>query len=171
MTGISPAPAISTATARATSCGATTAERSPPGTWTIAAIAGSSSPQLQTTGTSYRRPRAAAFTAGRALHELKGPGTQRSRLRLRLQPRIRIGTRARLAGRRHRGGARAGRFQHRLAVRLLAFEQVLNFVAGQRLEFQQAFCQSLEVGALLGQDTGGFVVALLDKTPDLGVDL
>jgi hypothetical protein len=59
-----------------------------------------------------------------------------SGLRLRLQPGIRVGPRARLAGRRHRRGAWRGRLQHRLAVRLLALEQVLDLVAAQRFEFE-----------------------------------
>jgi hypothetical protein len=83
-----------------------------------------------------------------------------------LQSRIRIGARARLAGRRHGRGARAGRLQHRLAVRLLAVEQVDDLIAGQPLELQQALGQGFEVGALFGQDAGGFVVAFLDEAPD-----
>src|ERR1035437_8738518 len=94
-----------------------------------------------------------------------------SSLRLRLQPGIRIGTRARLARRRHRRGARSCRLQHRLAVRLLALEQILDLVAAQGFEFKQTLGQRLEIGTLLGQDFGGLVVALFHKTPDLGVDL
>jgi hypothetical protein len=65
------------------------------------------------------------------------PGMDRSgflRLRLRLEPRI--GAWARLAGRRHRGGARRGGLQHRLAVRLLAVEQILDLLAAQGFVFQ-----------------------------------
>src|SRR6476659_6594469 len=93
------------------------------------------------------------------------------RLRLRLQAGVRIGTRARLAGRWHGGSPRRARLQHRLAVGLLAVEQVLNLVAGKRLELEQALCQGFEVLALLGEDSRGFVVALFDKAPDFGVDL
>src|SRR5665213_1621576 len=93
------------------------------------------------------------------------------RLRLRLQPGIRIGPRARLAGRRHRRGARRGRLQHRLAVGLLALQQILDFVAAQGFEFQQALGQRFQVGALFGENARRFVVALFDETPDLGVDL
>src|SRR5213080_4390169 len=71
-----------------------------------------------------------------------------SRLRLRLQAGIRIGTRARLASGRHRGSARRARLQHRLAVGLLALQQVDDLIAAQRLEFEQALGQRLEVVAL-----------------------
>src|SRR5580704_6279771 len=107
----------------------------------------------------------------RGLPEWPAIGARRLRLRLRLQAGIRIGARPRLAGRRHRRGARGRGLQHRLAVRLLALQQVLNLVAGQRLEFKQALGQRFQVGALLGEDPRRFVVALLDKTPDLAVDL
>ena len=64
----------------------------------------------------------------------------------------RLGPGRRLAGRRHRGSARRQRLDHGFAHRLLAVEQILDLVAGQRLEFEQALGQSLEIGALLGQD-------------------
>ena len=73
------------------------------------------------------------------------------RLRLRLQAGVRIGSRARLAGGRYCGGARRSRLQHRLAVGFLAVEQVLNLVAAQRLELEQALCKGFEVLALLGR--------------------
>ena len=85
----------------------------------------------------------------------------------------RVGTRrAALAGGRHRGGARRRRLDHRLAHRPLAGEQVLDLVARQRLEFEQALGERLEVGALLGR---GCLLRLgiagLDQPADLGVDL
>src|SRR4051812_20542567 len=70
------------------------------------------------------------------------------RLRLGLETRVRVGTRARLAGGRHGGGARRARLQHRLAVGLLAVEQVLNLVAAQRLELEQALRECFEILAL-----------------------
>lgn len=78
----------------------------------------------------------------------------RLRLRLRLQAGIRIGPRARLAGRGHGGGARRGGLEHGLAVRLLALEQIDDLVAAQRLELEQALGKRFEVGALLGEDAG-----------------
>src|SRR4029453_5975393 len=93
------------------------------------------------------------------------------RLRLGLEAGVRIGTRARLAGGRHGGGARRARLQHRLAVGVFSVEQVLNLVTAQRLELEQALCQGFEVLALLREDSRGFVVALFDKAPDLGVNL
>src|SRR6187455_2799724 len=95
----------------------------------------------------------------------------RLRLRLGLETRVRIGTRARLAGRRHGRGTRGGRLQHRLAVRLLALEQILNLVAREGLEFKQALGEGLEVFALLGKNPRRFVIALFDKAADLGIDL
>src|SRR5690348_14177676 len=92
------------------------------------------------------------------------PATCSLRLRLRLQAGIRIGTRPRLArgtGRRHGGGARRGRLQHRLAVRFLALEEIDDLVAAQRLEFEQALGQRLEVAALLGENPRRLVITLL----------
>src|SRR6266404_1519538 len=108
-----------------------------------------------------------AASPPRSLFNMASP----SRLRLRLQPGVRIGARARLAGGRHRRGARSGRLQHRLAVRLLALEQILNLVAGQGFEFKQALCQGFKIGTLLGQDLGRLIIAFFDQTPDLAVDL
>src|SRR6478752_8634393 len=93
------------------------------------------------------------------------------RLRLRLQAGIRIGSRARLAGRRHGGGARRGRLEYGFAVRLLALEQVDDLVAGERLEFEQALGESFEIGALLGENTRRLDVTFFDEAPDLGIDL
>src|SRR6185437_2522065 len=95
----------------------------------------------------------------------------RSSLRLRLQPGIRVGTRTRLAGRRYCRGARRGWLQHRLAVGLLALQQVDDLVAGQGLEFEQTLRQGFEIGPLFGQYLGRLVVAFLDQTLDLAVDL
>src|SRR4030081_3292428 len=93
-----------------------------------------------------------------------------SRLRLRLQT-TGFRTRARLAGRRNSGTARRGRLDHRFACRALAREQVLDLVAGQGLEFEQAFGQGLEIGTLLLEDLLGFGIAGLDQALDLAVDL
>src|SRR5436190_9107012 len=93
------------------------------------------------------------------------------RLWLRLQTGIRIGPRARLSGGRHRRGTRYRRLQHRLAVRLLALEQILDLVASQRFVFQQALGKGLEVAAPVSEDLGRLPVTLLDQTADLAVDL
>src|SRR5277367_3773493 len=87
------------------------------------------------------------------LPEVPAIWISRSGLRLRLQPGIRIGTRTRLAGRRHRGGTRRRGFQHRLAVRPLALEQVDDFIAAQGFEFQQTLGERFKVGALLGENS------------------
>src|SRR6266581_9759562 len=93
------------------------------------------------------------------------------RLRLRLQSGIRIGTWTRLAGRRHRGRARRGRFEDRLAVWLLAVEQILDFITRQRFELQQGLCKSFEIILLLGQNSSGGLIGLVDETPHLRIDL
>src|SRR5258708_14376125 len=95
---------------------------------------------------------------------------RRSGLRLRLQA-TGFRTRGRLAGRRNSGTARRGRLDHRFACRTLAREQVLDLVAGQGLEFEQAFGEGLEIGALLLEDLLGFGIAGLDQALDLAVDL
>src|SRR5581483_1735144 len=79
--------------------------------------------------------------------------------------------RARLAGRRHGGGTRRGRLDHRLAHRAFALEQVLDLVASQRLEFEQALGERFEVGALVRQDLPCLGETRLDQTPHFGVDL
>src|SRR6185312_12606084 len=79
--------------------------------------------------------------------------------------------RTRLAGGRHRRGARAGRLDHALAYRPLAREQVLDLVAGQRLELDQAARQRLEVGALVGEDLLGLRQAGFDQAAHFAIDL
>src|SRR5262245_46027898 len=85
------------------------------------------------------------------------------RLRLRLH---RAGFRARpvAAGacRRHRRGARARGLDGGLAVGPLAHQQILDLVAGERLELEQAFRQGLQIGALLGEDLLRLLIAFLD---------
>src|SRR5207244_7090504 len=94
------------------------------------------------------------------------------RLRLRLQwTSRRIGARARLAGGRHGRAARRRRLDYGLAHRPLAGEQVLDLVAGERLELEQALGQELEIGVLLIENLFGLRVASFDQAPDLGVDL
>src|SRR3954453_10639946 len=74
--------------------------------------------------------------AGDVVFALKAE--QRLRLRLRLQAaRPRIGPRARLAGRRHRRTARSDWLDHGFPRRALAQQQVLDLIAGERLEFEQ----------------------------------
>src|SRR5258707_13090735 len=85
----------------------------------------------------------------------------RSGLRLRLQA-TGFRTRARLAGRRNSGTARRGRLDHRFACRTLAREQGLDLVAGQGLEFGQALCEGLEIGALFPRGLLGLRLAGLD---------
>src|SRR3954463_10490514 len=91
-------------------------------------------------------------------------------LRLRLQA-TGFGARARLAGRRNSRAARRGRLDHRFACRTLAGEQVLDLVAAQGLELEQALGQGLEIGTLLLEDVLGLGIAGLDQTLDLAVDL
>src|SRR5712671_7539693 len=87
------------------------------------------------------------------------------RLRLRLQaPGLRA--RPRLAGGRH-GGAARRRLDHGFARRPLAHEQILDLVAGQRLELEQALGQRLEIGALVGEYLLRLGIAGLDQPPDL----
>src|SRR5580692_7585508 len=95
-----------------------------------------------------------------------------STLRLRLQ-RPRLGARAVAAGAggRHRGVARRGRLDHRFAARPLAQEQILDLVAGERLEFEQSLGQRLQIAALLGEDLLRLGIAGFDQAADLGVDL
>src|SRR5579862_2654559 len=95
-----------------------------------------------------------------------------STLRLRLQ-RAGFGARpvAAGAGGRHRGVARRRRLDHRFAARPLAEQQILDLVAGQRLEFEQALGQRLEIAALGGEDLLRLGIAGLDQAPDFGVDL
>src|SRR5271167_3894750 len=76
------------------------------------------------------------------------------RLRLWLQSGIRIGPRTRLAGGRHGGSTRGRRFEHRLAVRLLALQEIDDLIAAERFVFQKALGESFQIGALLGQDLG-----------------
>src|SRR5580704_3507565 len=95
-----------------------------------------------------------------------------STLRLRLQ-RPRLGARAVAAGAggRYRGVARRGRLDHRFAARSLAQEQILDLVAGERLEFEQPLGQGLQIAALVSEDLLRLGIAGFDQTPDLGVDL
>src|SRR3954447_13185966 len=72
----------------------------------------------------------------------------RSGLRLRLHRAGALRARTALAGRRHRRRARGLRLDHGFARRLLTEQQVLDLVARQRLEFEQALGQNLELGAL-----------------------
>src|SRR3954452_1679797 len=80
------------------------------------------------------------------------------RLRLRLQP-TGFGARARLAGRRNSRAARRGRLDHRFACRTLAGQQVLDLVAAQGLELEQALGEGLQIGTLLLEDVLGFGIA------------
>src|SRR5580692_5847193 len=95
-----------------------------------------------------------------------------STLRLRLQ-RAGLGARpvAAGAGGRHGGVARRRRLDHRFADRPLAHEQILDLIAGQRLEFEQPLGERLEVGALVGEDLLRLGIAGFDQAADLGVDL
>src|SRR5580692_6380948 len=88
-------------------------------------------------------------------------------LRLRLQSGIRVWTRTRLASRRHGGSARGRRFEHRLAVRLLALQEIHDLIAGERFVFQKALGERLQVVALLGQDLGRLLIAFFNQTLDL----
>src|ERR1700704_870776 len=92
------------------------------------------------------------------------------RLRLRLQA-TGFGARARLAGRRNSRAARRGRLDHRFTCWTLAGEQVLDLVAAQGLELEQALGQGLEIGTLLLENVLGFGIAGLDQALDLAVDL
>src|SRR5262245_4831823 len=83
----------------------------------------------------------------------------------------RLGTRARLAGRRHRRGAWRGRLDHRLAHGPLACKQIGDLVAGKRLELEQSLREHLEVGTLLGENLGCLGVSGFDETADFAVDL
>src|SRR6266403_1885996 len=91
-------------------------------------------------------------------------------LRLRLQA-AGLGARARLASGRHGRAARRRRLDDGFARWPLAHEQVLDLVAGERLELEQALGQRLEIGALLAEDLLGLGIARLDQPPDLAVDL
>src|ERR1700733_1383686 len=93
------------------------------------------------------------------------------RLRLWLQSGIRIGTRTRLASGRHCGSARGCRLEHRLAVRLLALQEIHDLIAGERFVFPKALGERLQVVALLGQDLGRLLIAFFNQTLDLAVDL
>ena len=78
------------------------------------------------------------------------------RLRLRLQRTGRwLGPRPRLAGWRHGRAARRGRLDYGFAHRPLAGEQILDLVAGKRLELEQAPGQQFQIGALLVEDFSG----------------
>src|ERR1700723_2411217 len=92
------------------------------------------------------------------------------RLRLRLQSGIRIGPRTRLAGGRHRGSARGCRLEDRLAVRLLALQEIDDLLTGERFIFQKALGERFQIGTLFRQDLGRLIVALLDEPPNLGAD-
>src|ERR1700748_2863131 len=92
-----------------------------------------------------------ATSAGITMAKICFDETGPSSLRLRLHG-AGFGTRPVAAGTRHRRGARARRLDRGLAVGLLAQEQVLDLVAGERLELEQALGQRFEVGTLLGQD-------------------
>src|ERR1700733_7184800 len=92
-------------------------------------------------------------------------------LRLWLQSGIRIGTRTRLAGGRHGGSAWGRRLEHRLAVRLLALQEIHDLIAGERFVFQKPLGESFQIGALLGQNLGRLLIAFFDETLDLAVDL
>src|SRR5258708_21771761 len=81
-----------------------------------------------------------------------------------------LGARARLAGRRYRGATRGG-IARAFARRLLADQQILDLVAGERLVFDQALREQLEIGALLGDDLLRHLIAFLDEALDLAVDL
>src|SRR5262245_65598872 len=83
----------------------------------------------------------------------------------------RLGTRPRLACRRHRRGAWRGGLDDGLAHRALARKQISDFVTGQRLELEQALRQDFEIGALLGEDLRGLGIAGLDQAADFSVDL
>src|SRR5499427_1854583 len=92
-------------------------------------------------------------------------------LRLRLHAAGSAGARARLAGGRHGRAARRWRLDHRFAVRPLAVEEVLDLVAREGLELEQRLGDLLPVVALLGDDAPRLLLARLDQTADLGVDL
>src|SRR5258708_27461556 len=81
-----------------------------------------------------------------------------------------LGARARLAGRRYRGATRGG-IARAFAHRLLADQEILDLVAGERLVFDQALRQQFEVGAVLGDDLLRELIAVLDEALDLAVDL
>src|SRR5262245_7075030 len=93
-----------------------------------------------------------------------------SSLRLRLEA-ARFGARARLAGRRYGRTARGRRLDHGFARWPLAGEQILDLVAGQRLEFEQPLGQRFEIGALLLENALRLGVGGLDQALDLTVDL
>ena len=59
----------------------------------------------------------------------------------------------------------------RLADRRPAGQQVADLLAGQRLVFEQALRQRLELVAVRGQDAPRLGETRLDQAPDLGVDL
>ena len=83
----------------------------------------------------------------------------------------RLGTRAWLAGRRHRRGAWRGRLDHRLAHGPLACKQISDLVAGKRLELEQSLREHFQVGPLLGENLGCLGVSGFDEPADFGVDL
>src|SRR5919201_5140249 len=93
-----------------------------------------------------------------------------SRLRLRLEA-TGFGTRTRFAGGRHGRATRGCRLDDGFARRPLAGEQILDLVAGQRLEFEQRLGQRLEIAALFLENLLRLFVTCLDQTLDLGVDL
>src|SRR5206468_1593486 len=96
--------------------------------------------------------------------------TETLRLRLRLEA-TGLRARPRLAGGRHGGAARRGRLDYGFARRPLADQEVLDLVAGERFELEQALGQRLEIGALVGEYLLGLGIAGLDQPPDLAVDL
>src|SRR5919204_5119143 len=87
--------------------------------------------------------------------------SQRSRLRLRLET-TGFRARTRLTGRRHRRAARRRRPDDGFARRPLAGEQILDLVAGQRLEFEQRLGQRLEIAALFLENLLRLFVTCLD---------
>src|SRR5262249_60883218 len=95
-------------------------------------------------------------------------GTPRWRRGRPAAARLRAGPR--FAGRRHRRAARGG-FRRRLSRWLLAGQEVLDLLAGERFVFDQALRQELEVGSTLGHDLPRELIAILDEALDFGVDL
>src|SRR5690348_11501575 len=110
--------------------------------------------------------RSAGLETGRTVDSKAGPW-----LRARLRPRLETG---RACDRRARGRDRRARLRRvgvgRALADLLAAQQRLHFIAGERLVFEQRLGDDVETVDVFREDLSGLALAFLDDATDFLVD-